>query len=1178
MLSLGNVGHVGCLNGGDVAGAVVGEILPEAMLFPCWHMCQPTDGLAKMVSVAVASKVACTGKMDSPETTAAAVGYTTTVSGHGVADSTRGGGAPIGRCSRAARKSGKRPAARDSRLCAIFRKEVAVLRSVRGNNGADNATISAAVARLRAALQMNASVSVGGDCSAMATQPPSAVNAGVSVNGCHGTGFGGGTVTTFEMLDGSLLGLAAAQCARLARHDLLPLLCEHAYTGLPRLGGRAVAELAAASAKLSHFDSRFFQAVANFCAAPPRGAFSTSLRDISLMATSVFQSWRSSTHGVDHAAALRGLARVALPHLQTQVGAASARDAAELAHALAHTLQARPLRGGPPLHRDNVVAKALCQSLERVTSSCSSSSNGVPATARDLAVAAGAAAAAWDLLDTTSCAALSTSSVSTATSLAAEPAEAGGIALACSFSDTLRDCLQTVASQVSQRRKDFNVQDLAVIAHAVARLEDAGEDDGLVAALNERFAGMATGWLTPRELGLALWAAARGPLIWRWAAFAESAVVEVERRKLTVLSAQDICTFAQSLSRLSGVGGFRVLQKLANEAFQRQLWGFSPRDKASMLWTLAKAKASFSHDALVRLLVVQLGAGHTEMLSREAVCMTLVAMAELWEVCCADVKDDSPHRLLRTLHAARPWVGATAFELGDIAMALGKLEEAPSADAWVSLFAELTTSTLTAFSVRDLCRILGGLAGCPAACGVRCRWTISRLVAELTRRASLNELPTKDDLSIMLDAFAQVHRPLPSKLHEFVVLVRATEDKVTTPIEEANIIELAIETDGGKEIVGECEGENCVTCCNSVPTWSATAHTSCARDASTSSFPDSAPEVARPHCDHRKDNFVERTLNQRRRHQASPCREPTLAAKQRALSAEQRVTPAELSTTSADVCVAAVAFNHPQKQSRKETSQQRECPLISPKPPPGLLSTLVSVQSQPITTGHRGRSTERRVIRRIKKFRPAAQGPKNCCGDGANLSCGHFHDCGHAACDCGEAHPHQQEEGQGHGHGHGHSHGHCHGHEQDRSHEEGKANSSGSCSSRNSSADSAASVVNETACDVVTADAAKCAIAALTGSHKSESCHYQIETSADTAAASSHGTCVDNSCCPAVACLGKSGDDLRLNRHCTFRGHCVQMKNTFIHIPCDFSDSDSDTDCIVCRIRGSQSCEPASSA
>jgi hypothetical protein len=47
---------------------------------------------------------------------------------------------------------------------------------------------------------------------------------------------------------------------------------------------------------------------------------------------------------------------------------------------------------------------------------------------------------------------------------------------------------------------------------------------------------------------------------------------------------------------------------------------------------------------------------------------------------------------------------------------------------------------------------------------------------------------------------------------------------------------------------------------------------------------------------------------------------------------------------------------------------------------------------------------------------------------------------------------------------------------------------------------------------------------------------------------------------------------VRLNAHCDFPGHCVQMKGTFLHIPCNDFDSDSDgSSCVVCRLTRSSS-------
>merc|ERR1712147_198015 len=67
-------------------------------------------------------------------------------------------------------------------------------------------------------------------------------------------------------------------------------------------------------------------------------------------------------------------------------------------------------------------------------------------------------------------------------------------------------------------------------------------------------------------------------------------------------------------------------------------------------------------------------------------------------------------------------------------------------------------------------------------------------------------------------------------------------------------------------------------------------------------------------------------------------------------------------------------------------------------------------------------------------------------------------------------------------------------------------------------------------------------------------------------------SCGDEECCPAFNTAGlpegMTPAKMRLNSHCNFNGHCVQLRNTFLHIPCH--DSDSETDCVVCRFTRSR--------
>ncbi|CAE8584042.1 unnamed protein product [Polarella glacialis] len=147
-----------------------------------------------------------------------------------------------------------------------------------------------------------------------------------------------------------------------------------------------------------------------------------------------------------------------------------------------------------------------------------------------------------------------------------------------------------------------------------------------------------------------------------------------------------------------------------------------------------------------------------------------------------------------------------------------------------------------------------------------------------------------------------------------------------------------------------------------------------------------------------------------------------------------------------------------------------------------------------------------------------------------NTHHGHVHD---------ESQGHFHSQGQGHAHGHGHGHG--------------------------GSSDRACSECSE---DHTTHG----------HSHGDGCAHHCSEAADETGADVPHDTnlCQNDICCPSFG-PGMEGEltEVRLNTHCNFVGHCVKMKNTFIHIPCGgFSDSDEE-DCAVCRITRirSRSCE-----
>jgi hypothetical protein len=66
-----------------------------------------------------------------------------------------------------------------------------------------------------------------------------------------------------------------------------------------------------------------------------------------------------------------------------------------------------------------------------------------------------------------------------------------------------------------------------------------------------------------------------------------------------------------------------------------------------------------------------------------------------------------------------------------------------------------------------------------------------------------------------------------------------------------------------------------------------------------------------------------------------------------------------------------------------------------------------------------------------------------------------------------------------------------------------------------------------------------------------------------------------NPCCPSLLPDDDVYGPVRLNAHCNFGGHCIQLKNTFVHIECNHNDEDESGDCFVCSLTRfrSRSCD-----
>jgi hypothetical protein len=515
-------------------------------------------------------------------------------------------------------------------------------------------------------------------------------------------------------LDDSLLGMAASQCARHKQADLLGLLCAQAVFRLSSYSGRSVAELASAAVKLDSLEAGFAKVVTTFCTSPPTDAF-TSIRDIAMVASAlrVFVN-------VDHAAALCGLADAALPLLNDTI---SERDLAELLHQLAQLLFTKcdtVLPNSSP-KRQRVI-EVLSQSLTHFQRRLHCAS------AMDVAMVAGVIAGLWPLME--------------------------GDLLRETM---LRPCLSDLTQLVRFRRTEFNAQDLANIAMAFAKVGVADAD--IADVLDEQTNGqLAT--FSNKDIALLLCAAARLS-DWSNAPFAKNVAWHLLHRDLTRFSPQDLCTSAQSLAKLGSLG-VGSLQRIADEAFQRQLRSFTCNDKAILLWALAKIRSK--HSPLLRILVRALAFENVTSIDRELASATIWALARIWQQLPTD---EWPQTLFHALCALTPWAGATNGELCCTVWAVGKLLEHATLTVWDSLSPAISSVIPNQCSLHELCLLLCGLSACRD--GQVDQDTVDSFIAEMVQRLQNGqELPSDYDKQLLNEAFDSGSWTTPPEISEMI--------------------------------------------------------------------------------------------------------------------------------------------------------------------------------------------------------------------------------------------------------------------------------------------------------------------------------------------------------------------------------------------------------------------------
>lgn len=260
-----------------------------------------------------------------------------------------------------------------------------------------------------------------------------------------------------------------------------------------------------------------------------------------------------------------------------------------------------------------------------------------------------------------------------------------------------------LAQAIRFRRDMFTVQDLAIIATAFVKMHLA--EPILVDVLNERLQSQAAS-CSNKDLCLLLWA---GAMLLRWARqpFVHSAAEELLSRDLTKFSTQDLCTSAQSLAKLDF--GWKMVP-LAEEAASRDLANFDSKDKACLFWALTKAGAILRlkkplRHGLLRALAIDCS------LPRDLALSVIWSFGHCWDQ-LDECETTEATPLLEQLLMAQPWNGAQPFELANVTLAAGMLQTTELKMMSSALAREIGFHDPKSFTLRGLCYVMFGLTRC----------------------------------------------------------------------------------------------------------------------------------------------------------------------------------------------------------------------------------------------------------------------------------------------------------------------------------------------------------------------------------------------------------------------------------------------------------------------------------
>jgi len=452
------------------------------------------------------------------------------------------------------------------------------------------------------------------------------------------------------IVEGKILAMLAAQCARCQLHELLRAICKYVCRHMESFSGRDIAEVLSAASKLNCLEADILHAAMTRCAKEP-AHFWKCLRDVATVAKTLLFSLTLVQNSMEYALALQGLVDGALTHLLTK--RVQFRDVTEFAYAIAHAVGTHQVQ-----LKSHRVEAALCTAFSHMRQRMDE------APAHEVAMAASAAAAGYGLLT-------------------------------LSRDDVLLPCLMAAIKVTANRSIEFSLHDLSCVAAACAQSRVA---DTCFENILSGHVSQLPSTHDAHDIICLLWAAVQVPG-WNVARFTSCIVRDLPSCAFNRLTARELCAMSLCLAHL-GQMGILPLTLIAGEAVTREC-------QESQRWT-SKLAALQIH--VCRELVGSLVESKCQSLTSASCLATLRVLVHLWPSTSAE-RDSSVEELIFLLCRRQPWLGVAASELTSVIGSLSRAPVCPTADIWNSLLGEVENVLSFECDMCNATKLLDSLAG-----------------------------------------------------------------------------------------------------------------------------------------------------------------------------------------------------------------------------------------------------------------------------------------------------------------------------------------------------------------------------------------------------------------------------------------------------------------------------------